>query len=80
MARCFEVSEANAFHCPTPIEMEATSTDLARASEAFGFHLSRPQRRTSSRDSVTACDGVTARYRNNAAPARRPVAGPQEGA
>jgi hypothetical protein len=32
------------------------------------------------RDSVTACDRVTARYRNNAAPTRRPVAGPQEGA
>jgi hypothetical protein len=40
VARCFEVSEADAFHCPTPIETEATSTDLARASEAFGFFIS----------------------------------------
>jgi hypothetical protein len=40
VARCFEVSEADAFHCPTPIETEATSTDLARASEAFDFFIS----------------------------------------
>jgi hypothetical protein len=40
VARCFEVSEGDAFHCPTPIETEATSTDLVRASEALGLFIS----------------------------------------
>ena len=47
MARCFEVSEADAFHCPTPIETEATSTDLARAAGALGLTIS---------DTVTSLD------------------------
>ena len=47
---------------------ETTSTDLACASEALGLFSVTPfpvrlQRMTSSRESVTACDGVT--YRNS---------------
>ena len=62
---------------------EATSTGFgSRLRRPFNQRhrcLSRPQRVTSSRDSVTAYDGVTYWYRNSVATARPPVAAPPAG-